>query len=72
MLCGSEVHLLVLPFCMCLGTLHRLDWTDDGQLLTVSTMSGEHDYMIVVTVTVSCVLHCRWLTLGDFVVLVIH
>ena len=42
---------------MCLGTLHRLDWTDDGQLLTVSTISGEHDYMIVTTVTVSCVLH---------------
>ena len=47
------------PILLGLGTLHRLDWTDDGQLLTVSTISGEHGYMIVTTVTVSCVLHYR-------------
>lgn len=28
-------------FCVPVGTLHSLDWTDDGQLLTVSTATGE-------------------------------
>ena len=30
------------------GTLHSLGWTDDGQLLTVSTLSGKQQLQLLV------------------------
>ena len=68
MLCGSVIHFLALSFCMCLGALYRLGWTDDGQLLTVSTNSGEHARSLAVSSTVSDLLYyftCTYLDQGD-------
>ena len=68
MLCGSVIHFLVLSFCICLGALYRLGWTDDGQLLTVSTNSGECAWSLAVSSTVGgwlVVLLHMYLDQGD-------
>ena len=36
----NEIFILLLHAIDNTGTLHALGWTDDGQLLTVSTLSG--------------------------------
>ena len=68
MLCGSVIHFLVLSFCICLGALYCLGWTDDGQLLTVSTNSGECAWSLAVSSTVGgwlVVLLYMYLDQGD-------
>ena len=37
-ICIYQGHYIV--FSVTAGTLHQIQWTDDGQLLTVSTLSG--------------------------------